>query len=260
MPPVASTGQPTRKSLRTANGRRTRSVVHRAIDDLNRIRLDSGVSLRRWAAAAAVDSGFLSQILASKREPSVATLVALASPLGAELSVRAYPSAGPLIYDRNQARIVEELLRITDPSWDRVVEVPVLKPARGFIDVVFDSLRRGSMIATEVATRLDRVEQALRWAQDKAQSLPSSDLWSRTHGDRVIARLLVLRSTTATRAIARRFEATLHAAYPAKSVDVYAALTTGAEPWPGDGILWANVTGDAVRILSGPPRGVSLGR
>lgn len=218
------------------------------------------MSVRRWAGASAVDSGYLSQILAGKREPSVATLVALATPIGAELSVRAYPATGPLIYDRIQARIVEELIRIADASWDRVVEVPVLRPARGFIDVVFDCHLRRSMIATEVASRLDRLEQTLRWAQDKAQSLPSSDLWNRTNGDRALARLLVLRSATATRAIARRFEATLRAAYPARTAEVYAALTSDSEPWPGNGILWADVNADSVRILSRPPRGVHVGR
>lgn len=135
-----------------------------------------------------------------------------------------------------------------------------MRPARGFIDVVFDCHLRRSMIATEVASRLDRLEQTLRWAQDKAQSLPSSDLWNRTNGDRALARLLVLRSATATRAIARRFEATLRAAYPARTAEVYAALTSDSEPWPGNGILWADVNADSVRILSRPPRGVHVGR
>ena len=128
---------------------------------------------------------------------------------------------------------------------------------RGFIDAVFG--RPSDIVATEVQTRLDRLEQIIRWSQDKARSLPSADAWPRG-GDPAIHRLLVIRSTVATREIARRFEATLRAAYPTRATDLYAALTQPDRPWPGDGILWADVRGDAARILERPPRGVALGR
>jgi hypothetical protein len=64
----------------------------------------------------------------------------------------------------------------------------------------------------------------------------------------------------ATREIARRFESTMRTAYPARTVDVYRALVEPDRPWPGHGILWADVRGDVVRILERPPRGVRLGR
>ena len=195
----------------------------------------------------------------AKREPSVSVLVAISRALGGDLSIRFYPSGGPQIHDRIQARIVEELLRVAHPSWDRTVEVPVIRPVRGFIDVVFDSERREATIATEVETRLDRLEQQIRRADEKARSLPSSQFWGRVDGDRNVHRLLVLRSTVATREIARRFEATLRTAYPTRTSDVYAALAEGTA-WPGDGILWADVHGDTARILAWPPRGVALGR
>jgi hypothetical protein len=63
----------------------------------------------------------------------------------------------------------------------------------------------------------------------------------------------------ATRGLAKQFELTLGVAYPARAADAFAALT-GDEVLMANGLLWADVTGQAVRILDRPPRGVSLGR
>jgi transcriptional regulator with XRE-family HTH domain len=218
------------------------------------------MSIRRLATEAQIDPGYLSQILAGEREPSIAVLVAITRVLGADLSMRVYPTTGPTVRDGIQARIVEELLRITAPTWRRSVEVPVYRPARGFIDVVLDEPTQAIAVATEVQSRLDRLEQQVRWAQDKAYSLPSSEMWRFLDGDRSISRLLVLRSTTATREIARRFHASLATTYPARATDVFLAVTQPGVAWPGPGILWADVHGDAARILDRPPRGVELGR
>ncbi len=248
-----------RTSARTAYGRRTRKVLGAVLADFERLRLDSGLSLRRLAAAANIDPGYLTQILAGRRLPSISVLTAIGTALGGDVSIRFYPTTGPVIHDRSQARIVEELLRIAAPVWGGTPEVAVHRPARGFIDVVFDSQPLGTIVATEVQTRIDRLEQQLRWAQDKASSLPSADLWPYLEGDRSTSRLLVLRSTAGNRELARRFEATLRAAYPARTAEVYASLTTGT-PWPGAGILWAELRGDLATILDRPPRGVAVGR
>ncbi|HET7169071.1 MAG TPA: helix-turn-helix transcriptional regulator [Candidatus Limnocylindrales bacterium] len=248
-----------RTSLRTTNGRRTRSVTALAMSDIDRLRLDAGIGIRALSRAADIDEGYLSRLFAGARTPGIGVLVALTSALGAELSIKAFPGGGPSIRDGIQARIVEALLQIAAPRWRRSVEVQVLRPARGFIDAVFDDPVRPLAIAAEVHSRIDRLEQQLRWAQDKAQSLPSSNVWRFIDGDPEISRLLVLRSTAAARDLARRFGATLTAAYPSAASDAYAALTSDAA-WPGASILWASVTGDAVRILDRPPRGVSVGR
>lgn len=245
-----------RRSATTANGRRSRAVTARVLAEFDRARRDAGMSLRQLSTACGVSQPHLSQILAGDREPSISVLTAIATALGGDVSIRFYPTTGPVIHDRAQARIVEELLHIASPEWDASVEVAVQRPARGFIDVVFDSRPLATIVATEVESRIDRLEQSLRWAQDKASSLLSADLWTYLDGNRAISRILVLRSTAANRALARRFETTLRAAYPARTADVYASLTTGS-PWPGPGILWADVRGDAVRILRRPPRGVT---
>lgn len=242
------------------NGRRSRATLALALADLDRARRDAGVSLRRLSNACGVSEPYLSLVFAAKREPSVSVLTAISRALGGDLSIRFYPSGGPQIHDRAQAPILEELLRIADPSWDRAVELAVTRPARGFIDVVFDSASRNTTVATEIETRFDRLDQQLRRADEKARSMPSSDLWRSIDGDRAIHRLLVIRSTAATRDIARRFEATLQAAYPARAQDIYLALTAPDAPWPGDGILWADLRGGNARILDRPPRGIALGR
>jgi len=252
--------QRSRRSPCTANGRRSRAVLAVVLAELDRARRDAGVSLRQLSLVCGVSEPYLSLVFAGRREPSVSVLTAITRALGGDLSIRYYPSGGPQIYDRSQAPIIEELLRIAHPTWDRSVEVAVLRPVRGFVDVVFDSQTRATTIATEVESRLDRLEQQIRRADEKARSIPSSDLWRSIDGDRAIHRLLVIRSTAATREVARRFESTLRAAYPERAADVYAALSEPDRPWPGHGILWANLRGDTVRILDRPPRGVALGR
>jgi transcriptional regulator with XRE-family HTH domain len=258
MTTVAATAS--RKSLRTANGRRSHSTTTRVVREIDTLRRDCGVTLSALARAAGVDQGYLSQVVAGRREPSIAVLTALASALGGDLSLRVYPGSGPALRDGIQARIVEELLRIAAATWRPSVEVAVTHPSRGFIDVVFHEARQSIFVTTEVQSRIDRLEQQIRWANDKAVSLPSSDMWQFTDGEALISRLLVVRSTVASRELARRFGATLAAAYPARCADVHAALTTADVAWPGPGILWADVRGDVVRILDRPPRGVAAGR
>lgn len=250
----------TRKSPRTATGRHARELTSGVVGDIDRHRRDAGLSISALSRASGVSQAHVSMVLAGEREPSIAVLTALTEALGADLSIRVYPGTGPKLRDGIQARIVEELLRLTAPNWRRSVEVPVTRPARGFIDVVFDEPSQSVVVATEVQSRIDRLEQQVRWAQDKALSLPSSDLWRFLPGEPAVSRLLVLRSTVANRELARRFHATLEAAYPARSTDVHRALSTGAVPWPGAGILWADIRGEIVRILDRPPRGVQLGR
>ena len=210
------------------------------------------------AARAGIDFGYLAQVERGDREPSISVLAAIAEVLGADLSIRLYPNTGPIVRDHIQARMVEELLRIAHPRWRRMTEVPVYKPGRGRIDVVLHDPQPAVVIATEVHSQMRRLEQQLGWARLKAESLPSADFW-RFADSPTVGQLLVIRSTRATRELARRFEATLRSAYPASVAEVFATLV-GTSPWPGNGLLWADVTGHAVRILERPPRGVVLGR
>jgi hypothetical protein len=179
--------------------------------------------------------------------------------LGADLSIRAYPNTGPRIHDRIQSQIVEHLLRAVRPRWRAFVEVPVTRPARGYVDVVLADTTDPLYVATEVSSEIRRLEQQFRWAQDKAASLPSAGLWANAPAGSEVSRLLVLRSTRSTRDLAQRFPETFEALYPARARDVFDAIC-GGRRWPGPGILWARVEGEVVTLLDRPPRGVAFGR
>jgi transcriptional regulator with XRE-family HTH domain len=238
--------------------RRARDAKRTLGSDLFRLRSDAAASHGRVAALAGVDRSHYSKIEAGTANPTMETLAAIATALAADLSIRFYPGTGPRLTDRHQARMVETLLRSLSASWRPHIEVPVSRPVRGVIDVVLERPMAGLFVATEAYSELRRLEQQIRWSADKAAALGSSDLVLPGQ-DTNVSRLLVLRSTAATRSIARDFEATLHAAYPAATRDVIDALRTDAA-WPGPGIIWIRIEGALVELLDGPPRGVRLGR
>jgi hypothetical protein len=188
------------------------------------------------------------------REPSLAVLVAIATALGGSASVRLYPGTGPRMTDPIQARITEAFVRILDPRWTRMVEVPVYRPARGVTDIVAHDQAAGIVIATEVQSEMRRLEQQLRWSHEKAESLASSDFWRFVERTPKIDQVLILRSTRANRELARRFSETLAVAYPASPIDAFRAFARPDVEWPGSALLWASVEGDAARILDRPPR------
>lgn len=230
-------------------------------EDIRRMRLDAGLPLARVAAATGHDTSFLARIESGDAHPSLAVLISIGVALGADLSLRYFAGAGPRIHDRFQAPMVEALLRELDPRWRPEVEVPIVRPARGVIDLVLADTTSPTTIATEVQSDLRRLEQQIRWGHEKAGGLEMQLAAAVGDGPpRHVSQLLVLRSTASTRALAREFEATLTAAYPARCVDIVAALTTPDAPWPGTGIVWINLHGTKATLMRRPPLGVSLGR
>jgi transcriptional regulator with XRE-family HTH domain len=248
---------------------RTRIVARRVADlqtligaDIARLRSDAGLTVASLAREAGIDPGYLWRIEHGRREATIGALAAIADPLGADLAIRLYPNTGPRVRDRHQAGILERVLELVDRDrWTTSVEVAVRKPARGSIDLVLHDRAARLIVATEIESLLRRIEQLLRWHQDKAVGLPSADLWpfAAAEGEPRISRLLIVRSTAANREIARQFEHVLAAAYPGRSAAARAALT-GIGAFPGPAILWADIRNGVVTILEGPPRGVSVGR
>jgi transcriptional regulator with XRE-family HTH domain len=238
---------------------RTRTVKDSIGRDFRRLREDAALSQAAVARAIGISRAHLCGIEKGDSEASTAVLVGIADVLGADLSIRAFPNTGPRIHDRIQSQIVEHLLRVVRPRWQTFVEVPVFRPARGYIDVVLADQLDWLYIATEVSSEIHRLEQHFRWAQDKASSLPSAALWSSATENARVDRLLVLRSTRNTRELAKRFPETFTALYPARARDVYAAICDDG-PWLGSGILWVRVDEGDVTLLDGPPRGVAFGR
>jgi transcriptional regulator with XRE-family HTH domain len=231
-----------------AAARRQADRIHRSLGaDVQRLREDAGASRSQLARAAGVDLAYICRIEDGHERPSVVTYARLAVALGSDLSARIYPNTGPTIRDRHQARILEALLQRLHPRWQPYPEVAVRHPARGFIDVVLHSAG-GDVVATEIQSDLSRLEQLLRWFTEKVASLPSWEGWPRLGEVGLPSRLLIVRSTRATRSVGREFERQLAAAYPAHPADALAALS-GTSPWPGPGLVWATVDASRVSFL-----------
>lgn len=230
--------------------------------EVRRSRVDAGLSMRAVGEAAGADPSHLSPIERGQREASFATLAAVSDVLGLDLSVRLYPTTGPKIHDRVQAPIAEALLALAHRDRKRVVEVPVWRPVRGVMDLVL--ARPGNVVvAVEVQSELRRLEQQIRWSKEKAEALPSAATWSLLSQGRTdvqVSQLLVVRSTRASREIAREFATTLRTAFPASAAQAVRALRDPAAAWPGAAVTWAEVERGVGRILDRAPRGVPPGR
>jgi transcriptional regulator with XRE-family HTH domain len=239
--------------LRAAKARH-RDLVHDLARSLREARLDRGVSQRAVAAAAGIDHALLSRIEAGRDTVTIPTLIAIATALGMEPSIRLFPATGPRIHDRMSAPITDALLNLAHPRWQRRLEVGVTRPSRGVIDLVLSERDGPDVVAGEIQGQLRRVEQQIRRAGEKADSLSSAVGWPWSSPQPRISRLLVLRSTAETRALVRSLPALFRAAYPAAEADAYAALTQDRLSWPGHALLWAEVSNGRGRILDGPPR------
>jgi transcriptional regulator with XRE-family HTH domain len=233
--------------------RRQRQLRLSLGQQIRELRLESGVTLTALARAAGIDPGFLSRIEAGVAHPSLEILIAIAACLGADFSARLFPGSGPRLHDRFQAPIVDALIRGLHPRWVPLPELAVPR-ARGVIDLVLSDRGGAITIACECHSEVRDLERVIRRSNEKAAAL----LELGRHGADV-STLLILRSTMATRSVARVYESTLRSAYPARSADALAALF-GNRDWPGAAIVWARVEGGRAVILDRPPRGVRLGR
>ena len=229
--------------------RELRARIGRQVGDL---RVESGASRAALARCAGINRAYLGRIESGAGSPSLRTLVALSTCLGAELGVRLFPIAGPRIHDRFQAPMIEALLRTLGPVWRPQAEVPV-PGARGVIDLVLRRSIDQLTVACESHSEVRRIDDVLRRIAEKTQALGAAG------GGGSASTLLLLRSTASTRSVASSYEATLAAAFPATAIDALAALR-GNAAWPGPAIVWARVEAGRAQILEGVPRGVRVGR
>jgi DNA-binding XRE family transcriptional regulator len=237
---------------------RLRRLERKVGEDLERLRIEAAVSKASTARAAGIDRSFYGRIERGDAHPSLETIEAAAIVLGGDVSVRIYRGTGPRLVDRHSARMTQALLASAAAVWRPHLEVAVWRPVRGVIDAVLSRRRPDLFVLTEFVSTLARLEQQIRWHAEKADAVGSSRL-ARDGSPPPTSKLLVVRSTASNRDITRQFETMLRTAYPARTADAMAALTTGS-PWPGDAIIWVRIDGDTVHLLPGPPRGVGLGR
>jgi transcriptional regulator with XRE-family HTH domain len=217
------------------------------------LRLDAHVSIAELSRATGIDDAHISRIEAGTANPSLEVLIALGLALGADLGVRYFAGSGPRIHDRFQAPMSEAFLAALHPRWGADLEVGVSSPTRGVIDVVLHPRLAGPVIATELQSDLRRLEQQIRWGREKSEALAT-----RLGTD--VSQLLVLRSTVRTRELARQYETMMRTAFPARTADAVAALTTADATWPGPAVIWMHVEGPRASLMRHPPPGVRLGR
>jgi hypothetical protein len=225
--------------------------------------MEAGLSIREVAAAAGIDWSHLARVEAGERDLSQAAMVAVTAVIGCDTSIRFYPSSGPRVRDRHQARMIEALLAVLHPRWQPRLEVPVHRPVSGVIDVVLQDRETETVVAGEAHSLVSAVDAQVRWANRKADALPSAEGWPWAEdvgASPHVSRLLLLRSTEATRALVRSLPETFRAAYPAASSDAWAALTTSGVAWPGPAVMWAAIDGHDTRVLRDEPRGLRAAR
>jgi transcriptional regulator with XRE-family HTH domain len=251
----------TRAHVERETTRRIRRLRIQLGEEMRRLRLDSGLTLTDLGAVVGVHRSHLSRIEAGQAAPSLEVLMAVGVALGADFGVRYFSGSGPRLVDRFQALMIEELIRCLHSRWTVRLEVAVTDPARGVVDAALIDRLSPVAIASEFQSELRRIEQQVRWNNEKADGLAARLAQEAAPAPGpAVSRLLILRSTRSTREIARRYEATLSAAFPARCDDVVRALTTGSAPWPGPGIAWMRVDAGEAELLEHPPRGVRLGR
>ena len=230
--------------------------------ELRKARLDANLSIRSVSAAAGLHHSHLPRIEIGKRSPSQDALVALATVMGRDVSIRLFESTTPQVRDRIQVRMVEALLAALHARWTPRLEVAVHRPVRGVIDVVLQDKTTAELVAGEAHSVLHTVEGQLRWAGDKAEALPSALGWPwvDTGEPPAIGRLLLLRSCVAMHELVNSLPATFAAAYPADTEEAVAALTGSTTRWPGAAIAWVAIDGKNTHLLRGVPRQVACRR
>jgi transcriptional regulator with XRE-family HTH domain len=243
--------------LVASSARALRRSVAAQLEDL---REERGLSQRELAEAAGIDRSWLAKAEAGDANLTLAALAAIATVLGTEASLRLYPATGPRLRDHIQVLLIEALLAVIHARWLPRLEVPVYRPVRGVIDLVLAEPATAQLVGAEAQSEIRRAERQLRMAAEKADALPSADGWPWMASPPTTSRLLLLRSTAATRAVVRSTPHLFAAAFPGRSSDAVAALTGATGAIPSAAIVWVDVRGSASRLLAGPPRGIDVGR
>jgi transcriptional regulator with XRE-family HTH domain len=234
---------------------RHRDLLRAIGEEVRRLRFDAGLSQRSVASAAGIAQSHLSRVEAGEAEPGIEVLLRVARVLGADLSVRLFPNSGPAIHDRTSVPMTDALLRVLSPRWRRALEVGVVRPVRGVIDLVLEDRTSPATVASEVQGQVRRVEQQIRWANQKADALAALPEQQGRH----VSRLLVLRNSHATRDVVHAAGSMLATAYPASTAAAVRALTSDA-PWPGSSLVWMRVERGSAEVMERPPRGIVVGR
>lgn len=224
-------------------------------------RLDRNLSIREVSRAAGLHHSHLPRVESGDRALSHDALVAIATVLGFDVSLRLFQSASMRLRDHAQVLLVEAVLAALAARWLALLEVPVWRPTRGVIDLVLRERSGATLVAGEAHSLLHAVEAQLRHAHEKTDGLPSARgyPWSGLPEAPQASRLLVLRSCTAMHRLVASSPALFSAAYPGNTEQAVAALKDNQTPWPGPSIVWVRANGTSSTLLTGVPRAARPG-
>jgi transcriptional regulator with XRE-family HTH domain len=227
-------------------------------EELRRARVDANVSLRALGRASGIHPTHLARVEAGVHGLSHDALVAAATALGRNVSVRLFEASAAMVRDRLQAPMIDALLEVLHARWIQRLEVGVYRPVRGIIDVVLQDRETLDLVAGESHSRIHGADSQLRWAGQKAEALSSAAgwPWADTLEAPRVGRLLLLRSCAAMHDLVNAIPHVFHAAYPGDTEQAVAALTGPSEPWPEAAIVWVTVDGRQTRVLTGLPRAI----
>jgi transcriptional regulator with XRE-family HTH domain len=192
-------------------------------DEIRASRTSRGLSTRTVALAVGVSNAQVSRIERGQaaRVPFWA-LARLASAVGLELSVRAYPGAGP-VRDLAHARLLDDLRARLHPSLTWSTEVPLPTPGD---QRAWDALIAGPAwrFGVEAETAPRDAQALVRRVHLKARDSVVDGV------------LLALRDTRTTREFLEAGGPSLRTSFTFDSRRVFAALRAGARP-SGDAIV-----------------------
>jgi transcriptional regulator with XRE-family HTH domain len=160
----------TRESARERGIRRAAYLLRRIGEDLRRARTAAGLSARLVAATAGISHGHLRQIERGlARHVEVDVLARIASVVGMELNLSAFPVASPL-RDRAHLALLERLRARLHASWRWLSEVVMPIPGdRRSADATIENEQCDAMIECE--THLDDIQALEREISAKARDL-----------------------------------------------------------------------------------------
>ena len=205
--------------------RRARDRVADAIAEIRRARIGAGMSQAALGQRVDVSRARISRVeVGVERQVPAELLVRMASVVGLDLVVRAYPGTDPSL-DATQRRILHRFAPRLGPAWASREELPLPIPGdQRAWDSVCTHRSTGLVLHVKAETRLGDVQAMLRRLALKRR-------------DGGVARLVLLVADTRhNRDVIRAAAAEFAAAFPASSRRALPLLAAGLDPG-GDVVL-----------------------
>lgn len=199
--------------------RRARDRVAAAVAEIRRARIAAGISQTVLGQAVDVSRARISRIeLGIERQVSAELLVRMASVVGLDLVVRAYPGRDPDL-DASQRRVLQRFANRLGQSWRwrNEVPLPIVGDQRAW-DAVGVHAVTGRAVHVEAETRLGDVQALLRRLALKRRD------------GRLDRLVLLVADTRHNRDVMRAASAGFAGAFPAGSRRALGSLAMGVDP------------------------------